>query len=70
MWLRMVGKSPQYTHLMMPFATGKTWAEWVSVLNADNKAHHDVVPLVYHLMTQYKLELTWARTIAKQYLLH
>ncbi len=70
MWLRMASKTSRYTQVVMPYATGKTWQEWVSILDADNKSDFDKVPLAHYLIKEHHVDPVWAQTIAKQYVHH
>ena len=69
MWLRMVSKSPLYSHVVMPIATGKTWNEWVNVLNAGTDAKREMIAAARYLLDEHKLDPSWARTIAREYAL-
>lgn len=69
MWLRMVSKSPVYSHVVMPLATGKTWNQWVDVLKTDTDTEGEVTSLARYLITEHQLDPSWARTIAREYAL-
>ena len=69
MWLRMVQKAPLCSRAIMPEETGKTWWEWVAILNAGNQRQNGITPVMRYLMVEYKLSARWARTIAIQYVL-
>ena len=70
MWLRMVGNSRAKLQGNMPYATGKTWDEWVVVLNAGIQRKCGITPVMQYLIDEYKLNPAWARKIAIQYVLH
>lgn len=67
MWLRMVSKYEKVETL--PNATGKSWNEWVDVLNTGIGYKCGVQPVIEYLTTEHALKPTWAQTIACQYVL-
>lgn len=69
MWLRMVSKSLVYSHVVMPIATGKTWNEWMNVLNTGTENKREMMAVARYLLDEYKLDPSWARTIAREYVL-
>lgn len=69
MWLRMVSKSLLYPHVIMPYATGKTWREWVNLLNAGTETKHNIISVMRYLIFEQKVDPSWARTIAREYVL-
>jgi hypothetical protein len=69
MWLRMAKKSPVYSHVVMPYATGKTWPEWVNVLNRGAEVKNGLIDVARYLISEHKVDPSWARTIAREYTL-
>jgi hypothetical protein len=70
MWLRMVSKSPTCSRQMMPTASGKTWPEWVDLLDAANQRKQGIAPVMTYLIEKCAVTLYDARAIAIQYVLH
>jgi len=70
MWLRMVSKSPLCSRQMMPTATGKTWNEWVDLLDADNQRKKGIAPVMQYMIDKYAVTPGCARSIAIRYVLH
>lgn len=48
-------------------ATGKTWSEWVVLLNAWDARQKRLVSITDHLMEHYRLSQIWAQVIAVAY---
>jgi hypothetical protein len=53
----------------MPYATGKTWREWVNLLNAGTETKHNIISVMRYLIFEQKVDPSWARTIAREYVL-
>jgi len=69
MWLRMVNKSSQYSQETLPYTTGRTWDEWVALLDAGIQRKCGITPVMQYLIDEYNLNPTWARKMAIQYVL-
>jgi hypothetical protein len=69
MWLRMVHKSPRHSPDALPQTTGKTWSEWVRILNSSLPQPCGVLPVIQYLQSEYALEPVWAQMIALRYVL-
>jgi hypothetical protein len=48
-------------------ATGRTWQEWMSVLDGWRVGNPSLVDVTRHLMTRYHLRQFWGQTIAVYY---
>jgi hypothetical protein len=48
-------------------ATGKTWTEWITLLDAWGASKGSLISIANHLMEQYQLTLFWAQAIAVNY---
>jgi hypothetical protein len=66
----MVSKSHQYSQENLPYKTGRTWDEWVALLDAGIPRKCGINPVMQYLIDEYKLNPTWARKLAIQYVLH
>ncbi len=69
MWLRMVNHYPKSSIDALPNNTGRSWYEWVNVLNNDPECRCGISPLIEYLMTAYNLDPVCAQTIALEYVL-
>lgn len=48
-------------------ATGKTWAEWHTVLDEWGAIDKRLVPIANYLRDEHRLTLTWAQVVAVYY---
>jgi hypothetical protein len=48
-------------------ATGKTWAEWHTVLDDWGAKEQRLVPIANYLRHNHRLTLTWAQVVAVYY---
>lgn len=64
-WLNRV--SSKYSKNTMHSATGKSFDEWVAVLNAANQRKQTSSSVRQYLMDVHQLTPAWARTIASYY---
>lgn len=48
-------------------ATGKTWAEWITLLDAWEASKKSLVSITEHLMEHYQLTQIWAQAVAVDY---
>ena len=69
MWSQMIGKTAQYSQEMLPYMTGRTWDEWVALLEAGIQRKRGITPVMQYLIDKYKLNPAWARKMAIQYVL-
>jgi hypothetical protein len=61
--------APQFSKDTMPKFTGKTYDEWVIVLNANNQRKKSLSCIMEYLLKEHGLSAAWARTIASYYIL-
>ena len=61
--------APQFSKDTMADATGKTWDQWVIILNAHNQRKKSLSCVMEFLLKEHGLSAAWARTIASYYVL-
>ncbi len=69
MWSQMIVKTPQYSKKTLLYTTGRTWDEWVALLEAGIQRKRGITPVMQYLVDKYKLNPAWARKMAIQYVL-
>jgi hypothetical protein len=65
----MISKYSHYSQATLPQTTGRTWEEWVAVLDAGIPRKCGITPVMQYLIDEYRLKPTVARKIAIQYVL-
>jgi hypothetical protein len=68
-WLvrRLQGKQPKYSKDTMQQGTGKTYDEWVNLLDVSQQRKQSNASVRQYLMDKHQLSPAWARTIASYY---
>lgn len=61
------GRNRAITDEQVCAATGKTWAEWMAILDTWGAGRASLVAIMNHLIEHYDLDQLWAQVVAVDY---